>query len=81
MLGLEINNTKGASHYKDPTKIYQNVTCNDCIPGLYLCGIANDRVENRRLKLQIYFDRQAGRQNLVTHVSLQSQMIFLPDRT
>ena len=60
MLGLEINNTEGISHYKDPTRIYQNATCNDCIPSLYLFGIANDRVGNRRLKLQIYFDRQTG---------------------
>ena len=81
MLGLEINNTEGISHYKDPTRIYQNATCDDCIPSLYLFGVANGRIGNRRLKLQICFDRQTDRQNLVAHISLQSQMISLPDKT
>ena len=47
-------------HYKNPTRVYQNTPCVECIPGVYLFGILNDGVGHRKLKLKIYFNKQTG---------------------
>ena len=54
------NTMNGMLHYKDPTKIYKNITCKNCILGSHLFGIANDGIGHRKLKLQIHFNEQTN---------------------
>lgn len=44
--------------HKDPTRVYQNTICDNCVPDLRLFGIQDDGVGNKGLGLLIYLDRE-----------------------
>ncbi len=43
---------------KDPVRTYCHVTCDEYIPDLYLFGVLDDGVGNKKFGLQIYLDKE-----------------------
>lgn len=42
---------------KDPARVYEYTRCDECVPDLYLFGVADDGVGNKGVELQIYLHR------------------------
>ncbi len=54
-----VKNTLNAMvHKKNPTAVYQNEVCDECLPDLYLFGVHDDGIGNKKLALLIHLDRK-----------------------
>ena len=53
-----VKTIEGMLRSNDPTKTYESIECDNCLPGMNLFGILDDGFGNKGLALQVHINEQ-----------------------